>query len=828
MKIKLKYEDLNQTVKSCSWAWAEHLTPQTDETPEGPLKRHFGYQKRETEEKIVANLAAEPAQPNWLEKAMEAFQNRAFEVSLQYATAHLQEYPQDWARIKGLFMITFGYTCKFYEARKEFDTIFDWFFIALQVSKSYEKHQINLKKLLKVVPRSVCAEVGLCDAINGLVDRWHFPMLNDRVRNEKYKNAIKKTVQELKSLKNGPTVLDIGSGTGILSFIASDSGATTVYACEMSKFMCKISKKIMKSHSYNKKILVVRKHSSSIKVQSDSRVDMIVTETFDAGLLGEGVLSSLQHARKHLLKEFGRILPQKAVVWCSLVQCKRLRKQQTLIRKGGHLTILDELNVHMIAGAPKEPYTSEHMAQIRGGYEEICEPFNLINIDFNNPQQIDQLIAGEEIQWKVPCKISGNVDAVIMWFELYVDEDNCVSTAPEKESCWEQAVFHVIHAQNDKRNTLKVTEESFVYGTFKCKEHFTLQTINVINPELPEKLEGPYKTCSDSSNCELIELDHHAMQFLNSTQWVDQVLHVLFHMNRKCRIIDICDFPICGLIGLIDYGFPDIAVMHSEYDEQLLAIANANGINVDRILFIEDIFEFSYGNRNQWDILIVDPISTNGAFKNDILQDVALIKQTALVNGGLIIPDKIFTLHHAIQSEQLVQQSRIVSDENTLNYKIGEHLNKYRTRVQYDLDLQRIKHKKLSHPTFISQIHFNGPVHFVEKMPTFESVKVSKDCIALEAGSISAIAAFFLLKMSNWNFTEHALYDRVPPNGSNYLYDWYETRKNIISTLDLSGHWNQLAFIPQNEISIQENEKLNTVLSIEKSMFNIKIHENWT
>ncbi|KAG7168319.1 arginine N-methyltransferase 9-like 1 [Homarus americanus] len=46
---------------------------------------------------------------------------------------------------------------------------------------------------------------------NALVDRWHLPMLNDSTRNGAFKLAIERAME-----CGHQTVLDIGSGTGLL------------------------------------------------------------------------------------------------------------------------------------------------------------------------------------------------------------------------------------------------------------------------------------------------------------------------------------------------------------------------------------------------------------------------------------------------------------------------------------------------------------------------------------------------------------------------------------------------------------------------------------
>src|SRR3546814_9983036 len=59
----------------------------------------------------------------------------------------------------------------------------------------------------------------------------HEEMLSDSVRVDAYHRAISRNVGP------GDVVLDLGTGTGLLAFLASRAGARTVYAVEHSDFI---------------------------------------------------------------------------------------------------------------------------------------------------------------------------------------------------------------------------------------------------------------------------------------------------------------------------------------------------------------------------------------------------------------------------------------------------------------------------------------------------------------------------------------------------------------------------------------------------------------
>jgi len=62
------------------------------------------------------------------------------------------------------------------------------------------------------------AQENLDNVCSNLVERWHFRMLNDNVRNSAFQRAIALAVDSLEEISGESVVLDIGTGSGILRY----------------------------------------------------------------------------------------------------------------------------------------------------------------------------------------------------------------------------------------------------------------------------------------------------------------------------------------------------------------------------------------------------------------------------------------------------------------------------------------------------------------------------------------------------------------------------------------------------------------------------------
>jgi protein arginine N-methyltransferase 1 len=131
--------------------------------------------------------------------------------------------------------------------------------------------------------------------------RCHRECLDDHNRTESYQRAIAETV------KPGDVVLDVGTGTGILAFMACQSGASKVYAIDPDEIIAH-AEQISLVNGFQDRVVFVKDQSSDAMLPE--RADVLIAGHIHNFALETGLLSSLLDARKRLLKESPRFIPR--------------------------------------------------------------------------------------------------------------------------------------------------------------------------------------------------------------------------------------------------------------------------------------------------------------------------------------------------------------------------------------------------------------------------------------------------------------------------------------------------------------------------------------
>merc|ERR1711936_114021 len=91
-------------------------------------------------------------------------------------------------------------------------------------------------------------------------------MLHDSERNKMYYEGLKAAIALKRSQGQPVHVLDIGTGTGLLSMMAAKIGADSVTAIEEFLPMANRAEKIIRDNGFQGQIKLVRKRSTSVQV----------------------------------------------------------------------------------------------------------------------------------------------------------------------------------------------------------------------------------------------------------------------------------------------------------------------------------------------------------------------------------------------------------------------------------------------------------------------------------------------------------------------------------------------------------------------------------
>lgn len=128
-------------------------------------------------------------------------------------------------------------------------------------------------------------------------------MIDDARRTDPFVNALRQAI------KPDSVLLDIGTGTGIFSFLACQFGAARVYAVEPDAGALEMAKRCARNIPGSERITWIRGLTTQLDLPEQA--DIVVGDLHGTLPFFKGNIESLVDARKRHLKPGGRLLPSR-------------------------------------------------------------------------------------------------------------------------------------------------------------------------------------------------------------------------------------------------------------------------------------------------------------------------------------------------------------------------------------------------------------------------------------------------------------------------------------------------------------------------------------
>ncbi|GAA0312117.1 hypothetical protein GCM10009087_22810 [Sphingomonas oligophenolica] len=171
-----------------------------------------------------------------------------------------------------------------------------------------------IRRALALAPSDGEVRALATELLSDGVHTWHFSIVRDEARNRVYDTALRNAIFP------GCTVLEIGTGTGLLAMMAARAGAARVITCEVDPAVAAAARDNIAVNGFADRVTVVNKHSTRLELGDvGGQADILVSEIVSNDLLSEGALPAHEDAVPRLLKPGGAVIPVRGRIRIALM-----------------------------------------------------------------------------------------------------------------------------------------------------------------------------------------------------------------------------------------------------------------------------------------------------------------------------------------------------------------------------------------------------------------------------------------------------------------------------------------------------------------------------
>lgn len=257
----------------------------------------------------------------------------------------------------------------------------------------------------------------------------HHVMLRDSIRMACYQRAIEQTINA------ESVVLDLGAGSGILSFFAARAGAQKVYAIEKRPDMVALATELAKANGFSERVTFIENSSHRVKAESLApQPTVLVSEILGNAILEENVLEFTIDARDRLLAPGATLIPGKLDIMVAAFDAGQgVDKTQEV----AELEAIYGFNLEILKTvlAQKSHLKLERFNPLL--YTMMSEPTCAISLDLMTIQS-----STFRQTFEITATQEGYINGFVAYFRAHLTEENVLTNSPwAPPTHWTQMVF---------------------------------------------------------------------------------------------------------------------------------------------------------------------------------------------------------------------------------------------------------------------------------------------------------------------------------------------------------------------------------------------------